>query len=395
MNDFESRLTEALSSGAEQAPDADGLAAGARRRSRTRRRTRVAVGIGVVVAALVVPVGVLALGGDDAPDRVATDPADEPKGWHTVEHEGVLVDIPGGWHELDTSKCEFGFVRFGPDGADACTFDHEGLGFYASATFDPKHGPGVIDERKRAAGPATSTPATGRSTPRSATRIEPAASSPPRGWRARRRRISVPAGAPSPTRDSPSTSPPRGSAGGLSAWCLDETVDGWVEDPETIVPMIACEPSTGYGVRFGSGDRDDWIRERHGSQYPEGSWAGVAITPDASREAGRGRPGRRPHPGARRPDRRQPAHRVTHKRDAARRGVPDNRRLWDTWTSPECASSCPTAGCCSTTCRSGWVRAPRSRWSAPTAPARRRCSGSSPASSCRTPVRSPAPAASG
>ena len=67
MNDFESRLTEALSSGAEQAPDVDGLAAGARRRSRTRRRTRVAVGIGVVVAALVVPVGVLALGPGSRP----------------------------------------------------------------------------------------------------------------------------------------------------------------------------------------------------------------------------------------------------------------------------------------------------------------------------------------
>ena len=148
MNDFETRLTEALNGGAEQAPDADGLAAGARRRSRTRRRTRVAVGIGVVVAALVVPVGVLALGGDDTPDRVATDTTEEPQGWHTVEHEGVLLDIPGGWHELDTSKCEFGFARFGPTDADACTFDHEGLGFYASASFDPKHGPGVLEEEE-------------------------------------------------------------------------------------------------------------------------------------------------------------------------------------------------------------------------------------------------------
>ena len=51
------------------------------------------------------------------------------------------------------------------------------------------------------------------------------------------------------------------------------------------------------------------------------------------------------------------------------------------------ATSCPTGGCCSTTCRSGSARAPRSRWSAPTAPARRRCCGSSPASSRRTPAR--------
>ena len=43
--------------------------------------------------------------------------------------------------------------------------------------------------------------------------------------------------------------------------------------------------------------------------------------------------------------------------------------------SPECVTSCPTAGCCSTTCRSGSATARRSRWSAPTAPARPRCCG--------------------
>ena len=61
--------------------------------------------------------------------------------------------------------------------------------------------------------------------------------------------------------------------------------------------------------------------------------------------------------------------------------IAHNASTWDMWTSPECASSCPTGGCCSTTCRSAWARAPRSRWSGPTAPARRRCCGSSPASS--------------
>ena len=49
-----------------------------------------------------------------------------------------------------------------------------------------------------------------------------------------------------------------------------------------MVAMILCDPGTGYGVRFGSGDKDDWIRERHGPEYPDGSWAGVAIAPDAS-----------------------------------------------------------------------------------------------------------------
>ena len=58
----------------------------------------------------------------------------------------------------------------------------------------------------------------------------------------------------------------------------------------------------------------------------------------------------------------------------------ENRSLWDTSTSKGSGTSCRTAACCSTTSRSASVRAPRSRWSAPTAPARRRCSRSSPAS---------------
>ena len=73
MSDFETRLTDVLNGGAEQAPDADGLAqapaaarapdggpawpsarGGRRRTRRTRRRT--------------------GLGGDDTPDRSATTP---------------------------------------------------------------------------------------------------------------------------------------------------------------------------------------------------------------------------------------------------------------------------------------------------------------------------------
>ena len=147
----------------------------------------------------------------------------------TVEHEGVLLDVPGEWHELDTSDCEFGFARFGPADADACAFDHEGLAFYASATFDPKHGPGVL-RRKRAAGAATSTPATGRSAATAATgstrrilasaRLEgqeaPDLSA---GWRTESYEglsVDVPAS---------------WQRGGLSAWCLDETVDRLGGDP--------------------------------------------------------------------------------------------------------------------------------------------------------------------
>ena len=289
MNDFETRLTEALNGGAEQAPDADGLAAGARRRSRSRRRTRVAVGIGVVVAALVVPVGVLALGGDDTPDRVATDQADEPKGWHTVEHEGVLLDIPGGWHELDTSKCEFGFARFGPDDADACTFDHEGLGFYASANFDPKHGPGVLEKEEGGWGgyvyagdwavyATVSDPDRARRILASARLEGQEAPDVSAGWRTESYDgLSV---------DVPATW--REGASPPGAWTRPSPA-GW-SAPTTIKDrQRACVPySTGYGRSASAAGESDGsaIRgARAGPKYPEDSWAGVAIAPDANRNS--------------------------------------------------------------------------------------------------------------
>ncbi len=242
-----------------------------------------AVGIGVVVAALVVPVGVLALGGDDTPDRVATDQADEPKGWHTVEHEGVLLDIPGGWHELDTSKCEFGFARFGPDDADACTFDHEGLGFYASANFDPKHGPGVLEKEEGGWGgyvyagdwavyATVSDPDRARSILASARLEGQEAPDVSAGWRTESYdglAVDVPAD---------------WRKGALSNWCLDKSVAGWVERPATIKELNECLPyRTGYGVRFGAGEIDgSAIQERGGPKFPEDSWAGIAIAPDAN-----------------------------------------------------------------------------------------------------------------
>src|SRR6478672_1091909 len=71
----------------------------------------------------------------------------------------------------------------------------------------------------------------------------------------------------------------------------------------------------------------------------------------------------------------------------------ENAATWAMSTSPECATSCRTGGCCSTTSRSASARAPRSRWSAPTGPARPRCCASSPATSSPTPAWSPAAAA--
>jgi hypothetical protein len=287
MSDFETRLTEALISGAERAPDHDRLVAGARSRARSRRRTRYAAVAGAVVVALGVPVGVLALNGDgdDSSDgsRVATDPTQEPApDWQTVDHEGIKVEVPGDWQQLDTSACEFEFVRFGPRGSAPCTYDHDGLAFYGSATFDPAQGAGVLTEDDAgwsgyvyAGDWAVWTQAGDRdllrgilASARTDGQDVPDLSA---GWRTETEgKLSV--DVPASWRD-----------GGLSAWCLDETVPGWVERPDTVVAMIRCEPSTGYGIRLGAGSKDDWIRERHGgSEYPEGSWAGVAIAPDAS-----------------------------------------------------------------------------------------------------------------
>ena len=61
MSDFEERLARSLTEGAEGAPDAAGLAAGARGRARSRRRRTVsAAGAAVAVAAIVVPLAVVA-----------------------------------------------------------------------------------------------------------------------------------------------------------------------------------------------------------------------------------------------------------------------------------------------------------------------------------------------
>lgn len=74
-------------------------------------------------------------------ERILDSIREEPP-WTTIEHEGVTVDVPAGWSELDTGGCEWEVPRFGPPEADPCAFD-EGLVFYGSATFDPFRGPGV------------------------------------------------------------------------------------------------------------------------------------------------------------------------------------------------------------------------------------------------------------
>lgn len=60
----------------------------------------------------------------------------------TVEHQGVSVELPLAWVELDRSGCEFDFTVYGPEASDPCR-PEQNLAFYASATFDPAYGPGI------------------------------------------------------------------------------------------------------------------------------------------------------------------------------------------------------------------------------------------------------------
>jgi hypothetical protein len=74
------------------------------------------------------------------PAAPPSSPAARP-GWKTVEYRGVQVDIPSAWQPVDVSDCEFQFTQWAPDSSPCGR--KGGVAFYGSATFDPKHGPGV------------------------------------------------------------------------------------------------------------------------------------------------------------------------------------------------------------------------------------------------------------
>lgn len=269
MNDFDTRVTEALQSGAEDAPAADRLAARARTRARTRRTRTALVSVGAVVA-LAVPVAVVALTGGDDPrpdDPVASDPPVAPAGWRTVEHGGVLVDVPASW------TCQTG-----EQGTEGCTHGDDWLAFYGSATFDPARGPGLVELPDKAYGYVTTgdwAVSVQAGSARQARRI--LGSARVEGQDA----PDLSAGFRTVTDGGLSIEVPRSwQDGGLGAWCLDEEVPGWVQKSDTMVPLVDCG-RLGYGVAFDTGDQDDHIRERDEPTYPEGSWAGVAVTPGA------------------------------------------------------------------------------------------------------------------
>lgn len=101
--------------------------------SRDVRRLALAVTALTLVAASSASCG-------DSHSQVATDPS--AGGWKTIEYEGVRVEVPAGWTRMDMESCEFQFERWAPPDLPACSPDG-GVSFYASATFDPAHGPGI------------------------------------------------------------------------------------------------------------------------------------------------------------------------------------------------------------------------------------------------------------
>ena len=76
---------------------------------------------------------------DDGAEVVAESP--QP-GWKTIQYRGVRVDIPSAWDRSHMGGCEFKFEHWAPPGAAGCGMDG-GVAFYASATFDSAHGPGI------------------------------------------------------------------------------------------------------------------------------------------------------------------------------------------------------------------------------------------------------------
>lgn len=163
-SNFERRVTEALESGAEDAPGVTGLVAAARRRARLRRRVRGAVVAGLVVVAVAVPVGVAALGGDAPAERgtVATDPSPSPRavlptvpaGWRVERWHGLEVAVPDDWTPgTRSSWCAGGrpeearVERPSDMGVQIACADPAysfGLSFGSSAAYDPVYGSGHV-----------------------------------------------------------------------------------------------------------------------------------------------------------------------------------------------------------------------------------------------------------
>ena len=100
----------------------------------------------VVVCALVLVGGWLWFGRDDGGAEVVDDSSQA--GWMTIRYQGVRVDIPASWERSDRDDCEFQFEVWGPPDSESCQWAR-GMAFYASATFDPAHKPGIRRSKSR------------------------------------------------------------------------------------------------------------------------------------------------------------------------------------------------------------------------------------------------------
>jgi hypothetical protein len=68
-------------------------------------------------------------------------------GWKTIDYRDVRVAIPADWRRSDMDGCEFRFEHWAAPGTSDCGFG-SGVAFYASATFDPANGPGIVRQGK-------------------------------------------------------------------------------------------------------------------------------------------------------------------------------------------------------------------------------------------------------
>jgi hypothetical protein len=97
----------------------------------------------ILIAAVVALLAVLFVWDRASDPRSQVVPhASAKNGWKTIQYEGVRVDIPTTWERLDMGGCEFSFEQWAPPDAPTCG-QGGGVAFYASATFDPAHGPGL------------------------------------------------------------------------------------------------------------------------------------------------------------------------------------------------------------------------------------------------------------
>lgn len=139
MTEIEEQLSGMLAAVAQQAPDAHGLAAAARRSHRVRRQRRLAVG--AATAALVVAASAVTLGARGGND-VADDPTPTPPpsgAWQTIGRDDVVASVPASWRRYECGG-DAPAIHAPVDPCDSWT----GAAFYGSANYDATTVPGSV-----------------------------------------------------------------------------------------------------------------------------------------------------------------------------------------------------------------------------------------------------------